>query len=567
VSAATYSKGRQDLTRRWRAEGWFADRTVAEALAAGVAAHPNAKLVFGSRARPATLTIAEVRRRGLTLASALQRRGLGAGDVVVMQLPSWAEWAVGWYAAMHAGLVVAPVVHIYESSELGYIVANSAAKALVTPDAWRSYDYLKRISSMGACPSLELVVTVGERTVPGGVLWDDLVREGTEHCEPATRRPEDACLVLYTSGTTAAPKGVVHTHNSFLAELGTMGQELHRGSEVVFLNGGPAGHITGALSITRPFLDDSTLVSMDAWSAEDAVELVVRHGVTHSVGAPVFLDTLLDVAERRGVRLGLREFMLGAASVPPSAVARADGAGIAGYRCYGSTEHPTVSTGHPWDPYDVRAFTDGGIIAGTSVRIVDEGGQSVPDGTEGDIHTIGPDQFAGYLDTELNDAAFADDGWFMTGDVGRLEGSTLTITDRRKDVIIRGGENLSSKEIEDALARHPSVADAAVVAAPHRRLGESPCAFVVLRATATLDLAGVSEWFTELGLARQKAPERLCVVDDLPRTPSGKVRKVELRVQLLTEAALTEAALTEAARPTIDTAVAMTSTAATESRR
>jgi acyl-CoA synthetase (AMP-forming)/AMP-acid ligase II len=532
MGGPTYAAARQALDERWRREGWFRGATVAASLAAGARTHADAPLVFGSRTRPATITVAEAHRQGRILASALRQRGMRPGDVLVMQLPNWAEWAVGWCAAMHAGLVVAPVVHIYGPAELGYVVRSSGARALITPDQWRATDYLDRVGAMGDCPTLDLVVTVGQRTVAGGVLWDDLVAEGTERTEAVGRRPDDACLLLYTSGTTAAPKGVIHSNQTFLAEIATMARELRRKPGVVFLNGGPAGHITGALTISRPFLDGSAAVSMDAWSAEDAVDLALRHGVTHSVGAPVFLDTMLDVADARHVRLPLHEFMLGAASVTPASVGRADEAGIPGYRCYGSTEHPTVSTGHPWDPADVRMQTDGAVVAGSQVRIVDEHDRPVPDGSEGDVLCIGPDQFVGYLDPDLDRAAFTDDGWFRTGDIGRLSGGTLTITDRRKDVIIRGGENLSSNEIEDALARHPAVADVAVVAAPHDRLGECACAFVVLRPGAALDIPTVGAWFAELGLARPKTPERLEMVADLPRTPSGKVRKVELRARL-----------------------------------
>ena len=532
------TSARLELAKRWRAEGWHGDQTLIEAMEAGVDAHPEALLVFGSRTRPAVLTIEQVQREGRRLAAALIGRGFVPGDVVVMQLPNCAEWAVGWYAAAHAGLVVAPVVHIYGPSELGYIMRDSGAKALITPDAWRSYDYLERIAQLGECPDLELVVTVGEKTTPDGVLWQDLIAEADGAAAGGVAAhagvdADDACLLLYTSGTTADPKGVVHTHNTLLAELETMHRELRRELDGVFLNPGPAGHVTGALTMTRPFLYGTNAVSMDAWHPEDAVDLVLEHQVTQSVGAPVFINTMLDVAEARGIELPLRDFMLGAASVPPSSVARADAAGIKGYRCYGSTEHPTISTGHPSDDVEVRVHTDGSIITGTELRVLDEDGADCPTGVDGDLVVIGPDQFIGYLDDTLNADAFTDDGWFRTGDIGHLdERGNLTITDRRKDVIIRGGENLSSKEIEDALNRHPDVAEAAVVSAPDKRLGEIACAFVILRPGAGLDLPAVADWFAAQGLAKQKTPERLEFVDDFPRTPSGKIRKVELRQQL-----------------------------------
>jgi acyl-CoA synthetase (AMP-forming)/AMP-acid ligase II len=246
------------------------------------------------------------------------------------------------------------------------------------------------------------------------------------------------------------------------------------------------------------------------------------------------LTTLLDLAERGEVDLSsLREYGVGGAGVPPKVVERAHQHGIAAFRAYGSSEHPTISGGSASDALDKRTHTDGRLLTGVEVRIVDDTLRDLPPGEQGEVLSRGPELFVGYRDPPLNDGVFLPGGWFRTGDVGTLDSEGyLIITDRRKDIIIRGGENLSSKEIEDVLAEHDEVADVAVVAAPDPVYGERVCAFVVLRPEATLSLADVRAHFSTAGIARHKTPERLEIVDSLPRTATGKARKAELRQRL-----------------------------------
>jgi acyl-CoA synthetase (AMP-forming)/AMP-acid ligase II len=219
--------------------------------------------------------------------------------------------------------------------------------------------------------------------------------------------------------------------------------------------------------------------------------------------------------------------------VPPKVVERAHQHGIAAFRAYGSSEHPTISGGSASDALDKRTHTDGRLVADVEVRIVDDTLRDLPPGEEGEVLSRGPELFVGYRDPALDDGVFLPGGWFRTGDVGTLDSEGyLIITDRRKDIIIRGGENLSSKQIEDVLAEHEAVADVAVVAAPDPVYGERVCAFVVLRPEATLSLADVRAHFSTAGIARHKTPERLEIVDSLPRTAAGKTRKAELRQRL-----------------------------------
>ena len=226
----------------------------------------------------------------------------------------------------------------------------------------------------------------------------------------------------------------------------------------------------------------------------------------------------------------LAAYSMGGTGVTPEHVAAADRAGFAGSRSYGLTEHSTVSVGWRDMPFEQRAQTDGRVQPGSEVRIVDELERELPRGSDGEILVRGPELFIGYTDAALNAQAFTTDGWFRTGDIGRFDSANcLTLTDRKKDIVIRGGENISSQEVERVLATHPAVQDVAVVAQPDPRYGEKVCAFVVLHSGGSLDLAGVQQHFAAAGVARQKTPEGLHVVNELPRTASGKVKKGELR--------------------------------------
>jgi len=511
---------------------------MSRAMVDGLQRNPDGRLVFWSQSRPAEITLKDLDRRGAEVAEALTARGLRQGDVIVVQLPNWVEGALVWYAANLLGLVTVPVVHIYGAAELEYIVRDAGAKALFLPDRWRSIDYLDRLRLMGDVEGLDLVVVVGDDVPAGAVPWTELVEGPRAAYPPSSASTDDPCIILYTSGTTSDPKGVAHSHDSLLSEMFTVHRFFGEQREVYF-NPSPAGHITGLLGVTRPFLLSSPLsVFMDAWDARVGVELVNEYRATAVGSAPFFLSTLLDAAEAMAEEVpSMQRWMLGGAGVPAALVERADAAGIAGYRCYGSTEHPTVTSGLPSDSLDIRARTDGRPILGSEVRIVDDDGRDVPTGEEGEIVTIGPDQMIRYTDPVKDAESFLPDGWFLTGDVGVLdEAGCMTVTDRKKDIIIRGGENLSSQEIESVLSRHPLVVEAAAVAMPDERYGERVCAFVMLREGGALSLDDVREHFVAAGVARHKTPERVEVVADLPRTPSGKVRKGPLRDQLREEA-------------------------------
>ncbi|MGD9701005.1 MAG: AMP-binding protein [Acidimicrobiia bacterium] len=520
---------RDELRDRWYREGFFGPETIADHLRRGATTFRGTAMHFVGGPTPTSLRLGELYERSLQLAGGLVELGVRPGDVVAIWVPNWLEGALSYQAAMLLGATVVPIIHIYGPHEVGYILRESGARVLVMPDRWRTIDYCERFAAITDVPALEHVVLVGERGPAGAIPWQRLADASPPSSLPSTH-PDDRCLLIYTSGTTADPKGVQHTTNTLVAEIRSTALALGE-REGVNLAAFPAGHIAGVLGLLRMFTLGISTVLMDTWDPVSAARLVQEHRITTTAGAPFHLATLIDEAERQGTDLSsLANYMVGAASVPASLVERAERFGIPVYRAYGSTEHPVITTGTPTDSLDKRAGTDGRLTPGNEIRLLDDDDRDVAVGEDGEIVSRGPELFVGYTDPALDRDCFLPGGWFRTGDIGRFDADGhLTITDRKKDVIIRGGENIASKEVEDLLMLHPAVIEAAAVRRPDERYGERVAAFVRLREGHRLDLDEVRRHFAEIGVAKQKTPEHLVAVEEFPRTPSGKVRKVELR--------------------------------------
>jgi acyl-CoA synthetase (AMP-forming)/AMP-acid ligase II len=529
---------RDRFEQEWERLGRHRGLTLAEELRLGARTYPDCELVFHSELRPATLTLAEMFAEGERMAAAWHAIGLRQGDVVAIQMPNWAETAVAYAATALLGAVFIPIVQIYGPQELGFILRQSRARALIVPTRFRRLDYTGGIADFGQLPDLDYLITVGEGTPAGALDWEELRGRDEPPCPPPTNSARDLATIIYTSGTTAEPKGVLHTSNSLAAELfGTPTPPLETPG-TVSLQPFPAGHTAGLCSMLGPIAHGYKTILLDSWDAGIGARLVEEHAVTAMAGTPFFIESLIEAAESgAGDISSLRHGITGGAGVPPSLIERADLLGWRVARCYGATEGPSMTASASDDDLHYRSRTDGRPLFGNRIRIVDEAGGELAVGEEGEVVAVGPEHFVAYSDPKLNRDAFTPDGWLRTGDIGRLdEDGYLTITDRRKDIIIRGGENISSKEVEDVLAEHPAILASAVTGMPDPRYGERVCAFVVLEPGTTLELEAVQQHFAAAGVARQKTPERLIEIDDLPRTPAGKVKKHELRAGLLAEA-------------------------------
>ena len=512
------------LEAKWVAKGWWTDDSLGQLLDSGLAAHGNEPFTVRSNTRPHTSTLADVREQAMTLAQGLRDRGVGAGDVIGFQLPNWIEAAYVFYAATYLGAVVMPIVHFYGPKEVGYILGRTPPRAFITFDRFGALSGTATLLACGA-PLPELVAVVGDD--PSGfeplAAWF-----GAEPLSaPAAVDATSPALVAYTSGTTSDPKGVIHTHRTIGFEVRQLGAAQPTKAPPAIV-GAPVGHGIGMLAaLLIPAMQGKPIHLIDVWDPGWILEQMASDGLMSGTGATYFLTSLLDHPSfDPDVHLPLmRHIGLGGAAVPQAVADRATALGISIVRMYGSTEHPSITGCVHEDPLEKRAGTDGHPLDGCEIRLAEDG----------EIESRGPDCFAGYTDPELTAKVFDEDGWYRTGDIGVLDDDGfLTITDRKSDVIIRGGENISAAEVEGVLARMDGVLECAVVAAPDARMGEHACAFV--RGTAPT-LAQMQEAMADAGLARQKWPEEVREVVDFPRTASGKVQKFVLRKQLRDEVA------------------------------
>jgi acyl-CoA synthetase (AMP-forming)/AMP-acid ligase II len=476
------------------------------------------------------------------LAGGLWDLGLRPGDVISFQLPNWMEAVLVDMAASLLGLVCNPIVPIYRGAEVGLILADSKSRLIFIPDRYRGFDYTAMLEGLRpSLPDLRHVVHVRAGNRP--LTLEGLMQAGRGRRIDWPNVPADALkLMMYTSGTTGRPKAVMHDHRSIARVshifMGYWGLE----PGDLMLMPSPVTHITGySNGIELPFTEGTRTLFMERWNADEAVELIDRHGVNVTIGATPFLQELLEAAERAGSRLpSLKIFACGGAAVPPDLIRRANALFERGraFRVYGSTEAPLITQGCMGvDELEMAATTDGKVID-YDIRIVDEAGQPLGQGQDGEILVRGPSLFMGYADAGQTREAMDGDGYFRTGDIGHLTpAGAIVITGRKKDLIIRGGENLSAKDIEDVLHQHPAVQEVAAVSMPHARLGETVCVYVVPQPGATPDLDSITRHVAAAGLARQKFPERVELVGDLPRTASGKVRKDILRQRIAAQIA------------------------------
>jgi acyl-CoA synthetase (AMP-forming)/AMP-acid ligase II len=524
----------QELADRYLAEGHWTDTTLVDTARAAVAANPgHAFQIEGER----RMTRAEVWDQSLRLAGFFLSRGLKLGDVVSFQLPNWMETAVIALAARMCGLIINPIPPIYRESELSYILADCGAKLIFIPGTFRKHDHKAMLEGLRASlPKLRDIVVVRDTA---GLRWEDVIggAPASESTLP-TVDPSAVLIAMYTSGTTGKPKGALHTHYTYDHRVRAMADAWRIGPEDVVFMPSPVTHITGAFwAFDMPWVAGNTSVLMDVWDADGGIACIQRNGCTVTGGATPFLQQLLDISRERPEALAtLRLFFCGGTTVSPNLIRKA-GATFPDclfFRCYGSTEMTTATLGiRERAQADLGADTDGEIVYPVEMKILDAATDApLPDGEEGEIIARGPGLFVGYLRPSDNAGNFLDDGFFRMGDLGRIEhGNYIVITGRKKDIIIRSGENISPKEVEDMLFNHPAVAEVAIVAMPSPTTGEKGCAFIIPRANQTIDLAEIRRFLSEGGLARQKFPEHVVLVDDLPRVPSGKVRKDILRTQ------------------------------------
>ena len=482
-----------------------------------------------------SLTFAQVHEHAQKLAAQLRALGVRAGDVVAFQLPNLLDAFVLYYAVVGMDAVVLPILPAMREHDLRYMLRESRTSLFVTLSSWRGFDHEKlALKSCSVATSIALIEPGAELRLLGKGECA-VEREEMPRLAPTAGGLDAMCSMIFTSGTSGRSKAVAYSHRNLAVEGREMAAVERISAEDVLFVPPSIAHVSGiCFGLYMPMAMGSTVCLMPAWSPEAAVRMIEKERCTWTAGATPFLKGIVDAAERDAFRLqSLRVFRCGGASVPPALVQRARELGIDAYRSYGMSEHPTIS-GRAGQAADDCIYSDGVVHPLIDMIVVDPANpqRRLAAGEAGEIAVRGPDQSVGYLrscDTE----ASRFDGWLLTGDIGRLsESRVVTITGRKKDIIIRKGENIAAKELEDIIAEIPQVKDVAVVGMPDAERGEMVCCVMVFHPGKELSLSEVCTHLRAGGVSPFKFPERLESVDALPYNAGGKVLKNVIREML-----------------------------------
>jgi cyclohexanecarboxylate-CoA ligase len=503
--------------------------------------HPDKALVTDGTV---TLTYRELRDSALRLAGGLRQLGVSAGDRVAVQLPSWAEFMQISLALTRVGAIMVPIMPIYRSDDVGYVLRDAGVRTAITCGTFRGFDYPAMYQSLRAsCPDLrDLIVARGDGTEPAGaVRLEDLFSgPGTGPVEPGSvSGPDDPFVIVYSSGTTARPKGCLHTFNTFGCGSRMLARAFGYSGQDIQFNPSPITHTTGLITgFLLPLMHGASVHLMEAWEPRAGLADIAKFHTTAAVTATAFLQMLMDAYDPDQHDPSSMRLWVAAGSPIPSAFVRRAQAVLPRLRVlslYGRTENAVTTTCTVDDDPERSVTSDGKALPGTSVKIVDDDGREVPRGEQGDIAYKGPMHMLEYINNpEETRKLFTPDGHSRSGDLGVMDADGyVRVTGRMKDIVIRGGLNISVRQIEDQLTAHPAVRAVAAVGMPDENLGERLCCYVVLNdGHETLALPEVSEYLLAQGLAIQKVPERLEIVPELPMTATGKVQKHILRADI-----------------------------------
>jgi len=529
-----YPQPDPERARHYRQTGCWRDDTIHDLIAAQATTQPDKIAVRD--AAGASLTYGALMAQSTHLAGFLAARGVGPGDVVSVCLPNWCQTVVAFLATLHLGAVINPLATTYGHKDLAFALGKCRSKALFIAGRFRSADYTDMVATVdSACTADLTVVRLGDGAHNLGTPYEDAIAHAAlAHIHPGSA--DAACAVLFTSGTESQAKGVVHTHNTILFGERALAAALHASGDDVAFMASPLSHATGFLhGFVMTLTTGATLSLLDIFSGPAAAAQMRAHDCTWTMGATPFLvDTIAALAASGQTLPKLRYFLCGGAPVPEMPVRAAADVGVRVLSIYGASESPPHTIVHPEDPLENSWLSDGRPLAGIEVRIVDAHGNAMPPGEIGEEWSRGPNTFLGYLDEpQMTAKALDADGWVHSGDLARrLPDGSIRIAGRLKDIIVRGGQNISVAEVEGYIAAHPAVKMVAVVGEHHPRLGETACAVVVPASDQIPTLEELTAFLVEKGIAKFKLPERLELWPSLPTTPSGKIQKFIIRQKL-----------------------------------
>ena len=518
-----------ELADRYRATGAWPSTTLARRVAELAEASPDrVAIVDGVDDR--TMTYRELVDDARRVAGFLKQRGVRPGDGVSVQLPNRYETVMVDIAVFLLGARLNPLLPNYRRNELHHILAASEAAVLVVPDEYRNFSHLALgLELLDTADTLHTLLVVGDDGRGQPTLTDALA------AEPFTDDVNDDAgqisEIIFTSGTESAPKAVVHSEETLNHSVFAAADHIGLTDDDVVWMPSPIGHSTGLnFGVRMALMHGLTCVLQDRWDPHRAIELIQQHGASYTLAATTFLSDIVTSWSPGDDVGSMRHFGCGGAPVPKELVERAAEIGISVERLYGSTEGLIMSWTTPDSDPGLRGSHDGEVLAATELWVRDDSGNRVGPGEPGELVVRGPNVCLGFFnDPERTAESFDEDGWLSTGDLGSVDSDgRLTIVGRKKEIIIRGGLNIAPREIEDLIMQHPGVADVAIIGVPDHRLGELMCACIVPAAAGGVDFDTMIEFLEQRGLAKYKLPQRLVLLDTLPRTPTGKLQKFEI---------------------------------------
>ncbi len=522
----------------YRQQGLWGDASLADYWQQTARAMPDKIAVVDNHG--ASYTYSALDHAASCLANWMLAKGIESAARIAFQLPGWCEFTVIYLACLKIGAVSVPLLPSWREAELVWVLNKCQAKMFFAPTLFKQTRPVDLILPLqNQLPQLQQIVGV-DKLAPAtsSLSLSQIIADNTPLTTAITTHGDELAAVLFTSGTEGLPKGVMLTHNNILASERAYCARLNLTWQDVFMMPAPLGHATGFLhGVTAPFLIGARSVLLDIFTPDACLALLEQQRCTCMLGATPFVYDLLNLLEKQPADLSaLRFFLCGGTTIPKKVARECQQRGIKLLSVYGSTESSPHAVVNLDDPLSRFMHTDGYAAAGVEIKVVDDARKTLPPGCEGEEASRGPNVFMGYFDEpELTARALDEEGWYYSGDLCRMdEAGYIKITGRKKDIIVRGGENISSREVEDILLQHPKIHDACVVAMPDERLGERSCAYVVLKAPHhSLSLEEVVAFFSRKRVAKYKYPEHIVVIEKLPRTASGKIQKFLLRKDIM----------------------------------
>ncbi|MDH6284985.1 AMP-binding protein [Prescottella agglutinans] len=492
------------------------------------------------------LTFRQLRDKALCLAVGLRRKGISVGDRVSVQVPNWVEYVIISVALSRLGAVLVPIMPIYRSEDVGYILGNAGVRIAITAHKFKKFDYEDMYTQLrDSTGSLEGIVVVRPQgdlssdSMSFESLFADVNPEEAVAELGAGVGPDEPFVIVYSSGTTSRPKGCIHTFNTLACGSRLLAKGFGYTSEDVQFGPSPISHTTGLVtSVILPLMHGAASHVMEAWEPIRGIEEIRERGCTVAVGATTFLQMVMDAFDPAIHDIDcMRLWVAAGAPIPGSFVTKAADlfSNLKVLSLYGRTENAITTTCTVMDDPEKSITSDGRALPMQSVKIVDDAGYELPRGEEGDIAYKGAMHMLAYLENPEETAKlFTPEGYSRSGDLGRMDADGyVRVTGRTKDIVIRGGMNISVRQVEDLLAAHPAVRGVAAVAMPDERLGEAVCLYLVpAQGCDAVTLEKIKAYLLEQGVAIQKVPERLEIVDALPTTATGKIQKHVLRARI-----------------------------------